>query len=250
MTDGYTLVLGESGHRNIPHEDRARTKETVCEIIWKLKEQCGQKGARIAMINAFAQGGDMICAEAAFEAGVDVFALLPCEREKYLKSFSEEEDREKLLPYLERVKGVRIAPDVEKRGAWFLARGMDKESYEYRQLGIYMAQRSDLLFALWDGKPPKSEYGCGTAEVVEFALEGKYFGFEKTGERKAVCWVKSRRQGDGSKFELSASYLTSIEEGENAEGERLFGKYRSLSTVPAFLHDLSQRSLADFKKQE
>ena len=37
------------------------------------------------MLNAFAQGADMLCAEVAFGMGIAVYAVLPCSEEKYIK---------------------------------------------------------------------------------------------------------------------------------------------------------------------
>lgn len=198
------FTIGVTGHRNLVGEDRpatmAQITEFLKEILSFLKGN-GKDGKDIpaVMLNAFAQGADMLCAEAAFALGIDVYAVLPCALERYAESFDDEEDKGKLEVYLKKCKGVTIAPDTEKCRERFKAEvGMDDESYEYRQLGIYVARRSDVLIALWDGKPPKVQYGCGTVEVIDFALESN----------AAVLWIKCRRRGDGEEADIRRKWIT------------------------------------------
>ena len=46
-------------------------------------------------------------------------------------------------------------------------------NYRFRQAGIYVATHCHVLLALWDGGPG-SAAACGTAEAVDFALNGSY----------------------------------------------------------------------------
>lgn len=234
------VVVGVTGHRNIAEEDKPALKRQVAESLREIFAlAAGEDGERApaVMLNGLAQGADMLCAEAAFEIGMDVYAVLPCEEERYLRSFDDENDRRKLHGYLERAKGVIFAPDIEEKGEWFMAQGVDAESYGYRQLGIYIAERAHVLIALWDGKPPKSQYGCGTAEVIGFALRHSYFGGERRATSdmvapSAVVWVKARRQGDGAAPDVRRTWMTAPTDGERADG------YVFSSEPPDFLRKI------------
>lgn len=197
------VIVGVTGHRNIVGEDKIEIKARVIESLKEIQSLCKGKGIGgedipVVMLNAFAQGADMLCAEAAFGLGMDVCAVLPCALEKYERSFDDDEDAAKLRGYLEKCTGVTVAPDMEKCRERFKAEvGMDDESYDYRQLGICIAERSDVLIALWDGKPPKVKYGCGTVEVIDFALNNN----------AAVSWIKCRRSGDGERADVRRSWI-------------------------------------------
>ena len=196
------FVIGVTGHRNLVVEDRPATMAQITESLKEIKALLKDKlggDISVVMLNAFAQGADMLCAEAAFALGMDVYAVLPCALERYAESFDDEEDKGKLYDYLKKCKEVTVAPDTEKCRERFKAEcGMDNDSYGYRQLGIYIAERSDVLIALWDGKPPKMRFGCGTVEVIDFALERK----------KAVVWIKCRRRGDGEEADIHRKWIT------------------------------------------
>jgi hypothetical protein len=212
------VVVGVTGHRNIVKEDKPAIKAEVKQTLQEIKNLCcGAKGEKtpVIMLNAFAQGGDMLCAEVAFELNIPVVAVLPFEREYYKTTFDDQEEKDKLDDYLSRVERIIIAPDMEKNKEWMQKNeGMDDDSYRYRQLGIYIAEHSHALIALWDGKAPKVNYGCGTIEVIKFALEANFLNEDhlfKAGLLNdcAVCWIKSRRQGDGSEADIKRSWISS-----------------------------------------
>ena len=64
---------------------------------------------------------------------------------------------------LKRASNVFVAPEIEDH--------KEGRDYLYRQAGIYVAEHSHVLIALWDGSEPKKG-GCGTAEIVDIKLKG------------------------------------------------------------------------------
>jgi hypothetical protein len=221
------VVVGITGHRDIVEEDKptikAQVKQTLQEIKELCRTACGEQ-TPVIMLNAFAQGADMLCAEAAFELNIPIVAVLPFEGKYYKETFNNEADKNKLDDYLAKAERIIIAPDIEDNKEWLQkvtkangenkGKGMDDDSYRYRQLGIYIAEHSHALIALWDGKKPKSSYGCGTIEVIKFALETNFLNEDhlfKPGLLNdcAVCWIKSRRQGDGSEADIRRSWISS-----------------------------------------
>lgn len=202
------VVVGVTGHRNITDEDKPALKEQVIAALKEVQALCkskvkGGEDTPVVMLNAFAEGADILCAEAAFELGIDVYAVFPCEVETYRKSFENPEELKKFDGYCKKVKNTGdfiIAPDIEKNEAWLRQEdNVDELSYQYRQLGIYMAEHSHILIALWDGKEPKTAYGCGAVEVVKFALEHSFLDKDHlftpaTLNQTAAIWIKARRK--------------------------------------------------------
>ncbi len=195
------VVIGVTGHRDFFEGDKPLLKEEVKKIIRAVKEQCktrrqGGDDTPVIMLNALAQGGDMLCADAAFEENIPVYAVLPCKEEKYITSFDPGE-AEKLPLYLKKCKRVFVCPDAERNRKWLAETGMDADSYEYRQVGIFIAKNSHVVIGLWDGTPPGA-YGCGAAEVINFALEHTYLNADHlfspgSINDTAVAWIKCRR---------------------------------------------------------
>lgn len=224
QSEKIPVIVGVTGHRNIAESDKAEIKEKVKQSLQELKARCGEKTPLI-MLNALAQGADILCAEAAFEEGVDVYAVLPCEYEKYKESFDDEIDKAKLEIYLKKVKKKFIASDMEKNRAWLKKTvAMTDEDYEYRQAGVYIAEHSHVLIALWDGNPADRYFGCGTVEVIKFALESNYLDSDRLFKPamingSSVIWIKSRRR-DAEKTEITKKWLISRLAENGKEGER------------------------------
>ena len=243
--DKIPVIVGVTGHRNIVPEDYPALKAQVAAALNEVKEICGA-GTPVVMLNAFAEGGDMLCAEVAFDMGIDVYALLPCPAERYVKSFDDKLTAEKLPGCLAKAKRVMVAPDAEENKGWIKQQisELDDESYEYRQLGISMASNSHILIALWDGKPPKTPFGCGTAEVIKFALEQNYLSREHLFQpgsinESAVIWIKARRMGDeatdtGRKWLASKYY--------HMDGGESYGDYKVFDRPPRYIRGVIART--------
>ncbi len=196
------VVVGVTGHRDLYPEDIPALKEEVKKDLLKIKQMCGD--TPVVMLNALAEGADMLCAEVAVEAGIPLYVVMPCEEKRYIESIEDAEAKVRFGCLISRAERVFVAPDTEQNYDWIKTqRDMKQTDYEYRQLGIYMAANSHILLALWNGKePPESNpFGCGAAEVVSFALEQKYLSKDhlfKPGllNDAAVCWIYTRRQKD------------------------------------------------------
>ena len=275
VTDQIPVIVGVTGHRNIVEEDKEEIKKQVKESLADIKELCENKKkggveTPVIMLNAFAQGADMLCAEAAFDMGIKVYAVLPCPEERYKQSFNlyqkekekkgitsgkeyedalkkDEEDKKRLDEYLEKAERKFVAPDTEKNRQWFKNKiNISDDSYEYRQLGIYIAEHAHILIALWDGKPPKEQFGCGTVEVIKFALEHNYLDGDhifKPGMINdcAVVWIKSRRQGDGDEADIRRQWLIS-KIAEDEKGEPYLNDYLVREDAPVFLQNIISKT--------
>lgn len=79
---------------------------------------------------------------------------------------------------------------------------MSADDYAYRQAGIYIAEHSHIILALWDGKLPENEFECGIFEMMRFALDHKFLDRDRLFASGilndgAVLWLNVRRKGGG-----------------------------------------------------
>ncbi|MCH5159488.1 MAG: hypothetical protein J1F66_01390 [Clostridiales bacterium] len=242
-TNKIPIVVGVTGHRNIVKDDYSDISAELRKGFEDIIDLCKTEKPPIILLTGLAQGADMLTAKIAREYDVAYVAVLPCPLQKFRTSFDDEDALAELDDYISHAADVVIVEDIEKDFA--NQPGQDEDSYRYRQVGIYIAQHSSLLFALWDGKPPKSKYGCGTTDVVDMALNHSYVKhmtgphFGMPGDC-AVNWIKCRREGDGSEKDVRSSYLLpSVYHTENdqaATDTELItlddeGKYQCLKTA-------------------
>ena len=159
------ILVGITGHRTVRKQDYNAIYASVKTELEKLQNRC--PNSRIILLTSLAEGGDLLCAEAAAELNIPLFAALPDELEVYKKDFSEEA-RERFAFHCERAEQLFTVPYTERVPEDGISR-----SYRFRQAGIYVASHSHVLLALWDGGPG-TEAACGTSEAVDFALNGSY----------------------------------------------------------------------------
>ena len=108
-------------------------------------------------VSAIADGSDQIAAEAALSLGWELQAILPFRRADYRESLADVPGRESFDALLGRASRVLELPGDEPG---------DVEAYV--MAGRATVAHSDVLIAVWDGKPPRGR--GGTAEVVQIAI--------------------------------------------------------------------------------
>ena len=158
------VMIGISGHRFIRNQDVGVIRQAVRSELQKLQALCPH--SPVVMLSSLAEGGDLVCADAAEELDIPLIAVLPRSREDYERDFSEEA-LARFAHHCARAEQVFVAPETEPP-----PQGGATRDYQFRQAGIYVASHCHILLALWDGEPGK--HGCGTAEAVDFALNGSY----------------------------------------------------------------------------
>ena len=164
QTERIPLTVGVSGHRAIRPQDEPVLAAGVKRELERLHQQYPH--SPLVMLNSLAEGADQLCARAALDMGVPLVAVLPMAQAEYEKDFSG--------PAL---KGFRsLCAQAEQVFAAPFAEAAPEEpdrDFLYRQAGIYVASHCHVLLALWDGEAG-TDTGCGTAEVVDFALRQSY----------------------------------------------------------------------------
>ena len=164
------VVVGVTAHRALREQDLPAIRAAVKAELRKIQKLCPH--SPVMMLSSLAEGGDQLCAEVGEELGIGLTAVLPVERPVYEKDFSPG-GLEKLAHHCARAEQVFVAPDAEAPPADASDLEHATRSFRFRQAGIYVAAHCHVLLALWDGGPG-TKAACGTAEAVDFALNGNY----------------------------------------------------------------------------
>lgn len=141
------MNVGITGHQHLgSSETEAWVRKTLQHLIEAYRVTHG--------FTCLAAGADQLYAELLASQGIPYTPILPCRR--YEEAFQDESARERLSKLLSAApRIVWLDFDRPSRTAFFEA-------------GKEVVARSDMVFAVWDGKPARG-FG-GTADVVSYAL--------------------------------------------------------------------------------
>ncbi len=183
------IIIGVTGHIDLREKDIPRLKGLVRAELLKLKTEYPHSPT--VMLSSLAAGADLLCAEVAAELGIALKCPLPMSVDEYRLDFDAVTvtQFETMLAYAQE---VFIAPNTEPLPAEV------NRDYHYRQAGIYIAEHSHVLLALWDGSAAKPD-GCGTAETVDFMMGGKYKGggcFKASNDGAVIHIMTTRKKSD------------------------------------------------------
>jgi hypothetical protein len=117
----------------------------------------------MTLISSLAEGADRIAARAALEAGFALDVVLPCPAPIYAETFVDDASREEFASLSARARATLILPLAGDSAA-----PLDERlPATFEAAGLTTLAQSDILVAVWDGKP--AEGRGGTGQVVEEA---------------------------------------------------------------------------------
>jgi len=149
------ITIGITGHRDI-----VQTKELKRDIYKYLKKLVvDNKKAEIILLSPLADGADRFVADLFLELAWEYKNLkltvpMPFDQKRYMEDF-DPQSKEEFLEYL------KVADEVIEVE--------NTEGCNYKSVGVYVADRSDILFALWDGT--FNAKSGGTGDIVKYAKE-------------------------------------------------------------------------------
>jgi hypothetical protein len=153
--DVLPLVIGVTGHRDVPVEAEAPLRARFGEILERMQAQ--HRSMPLLVLSGLAAGADIFAAEEALDRGVAVLACLPMPQADYEKDFTPAE-RERFRRVLPRCWDIAVVGTSEQRGQ------------DYVDVATFIAYYSHVLVAFWDGLEARGP--GGTAQVVEFRAGG------------------------------------------------------------------------------
>jgi len=150
------VVIGITGHRDIPAEDVDALKSATKKILRGIERETPHSPH--VLISPLAEGADRIAAHAALEMGWTLGVILPAPVSLYKEDFPTETSRREFSDLMERAAWIEELP----------AQVMNSPTY--RAVGIKIARHSLYLIAFWDGD--KTIVEGGTADIVDLFLHG------------------------------------------------------------------------------
>ncbi|NLH80678.1 MAG: hypothetical protein GX458_07530 [Phyllobacteriaceae bacterium] len=167
------MRVGITGARDIEPAHIGRVERQIGEVLALVRDEMAAFAANsvvgrayvkadgkavLRFLSPLAVGSDQIAAKAAFDLGYHLYIPMPFEPDEYACDFASEADRTTLRELLRAAGEDRFVLDG--------ARG-DLESRSYEAVGRLVARLSDILIAVWDGKPGKGP--GGTSDTLHFA---------------------------------------------------------------------------------
>jgi hypothetical protein len=227
------IVIGVTGHRHMRAGDLPRLRERVRQLFADLRRRYPSTPLRI--VTALAEGADRLVAEVALEDGHEVLVPLPLEPADYEHDFPQ--TLAEFHSILERVppEEVFVLPQDGDSGT-VLPTPPELREKRYRAVGMFLAQQSHVLLALWDGQPTEST--SGTAAVVRMKLDGPA-GMPEAGLRPLdaedggpVYHIHALRAGEAASQALKPPQWMFPQEGDQALFHTLCSRIERFNSEP------------------
>lgn len=158
------MKIGITGHRTRPNMDWPWVRATLLERLRIYPPP-------LIGCTSLAAGADQVFAAAVLKLGGALDVIIPFP--EYEATFSRKTDITRLRKQMAAARDVTVLKPEGTREDGYLRAGM------------MVVDRSDVLFAVWDGKPAVGR--GGTAEVVAHALAAGKQVVHLDGEKKVVA---------------------------------------------------------------
>ena len=164
------LTIGVTGHRDLLADEVPALKKLVRDFFLQLRGD--YPDLDLQLITPLAEGSDSLVAEVALELGIGLIVPLPMPQAEYEQDFSSTAAVETFRDSLGKARIIHLQTLPEAGTHIDTPQERDRQ---YAQLGIFISNHSQVLLALWDGKP--STAAGGTASVVNYHLTAVMPGF-------------------------------------------------------------------------
>ena len=150
------IVLGVTGHRDIPADDVPRLSEVITKHLEDILHD--SPNSPHILLSALAEGADRVAASVALDCGWALGVILPAPADIYENDFTTPQSRAEFHELLAKATWVEsLSAETTGPGA-------------YHTSGLRMLRQSLYLLALWDGDPNGAE--GGTSEMVNLFRHG------------------------------------------------------------------------------
>ncbi len=177
------LRVGITGHRSLSADQAAEIRVRVREVLSTIGDAASKvtqdpksghasKSPLLRIISPIAEGADRLVAQEGLSAGYQLQCPLPFLREEYDHDFKSEDSKQEFNDLLSKATAV-FELDGDRAN----------ESLAYQTVGRVMLAQSDLVIAIWDGKPANGQ--GGTAQIVA----------EAASQEIPIIWLQPDKQG-------------------------------------------------------
>lgn len=163
------LTVGVTAHRDLPATETAGIERLVGELFDELVRRFPE--TPLQALCPLAEGGERAFARVAIARGIPLVVPLPLPREFYIQDFSGAASRDEFdeLCSQATVFELPLRPGVEPRQ---VAQPGALRDREYVKIGAFVSSHSQVLVAIWDGRP--SDQIGGTAQITHYRLFNIY----------------------------------------------------------------------------
>lgn len=219
------LVIGVTGHRDLRDQDIDKLKGMVRGVFTELRSQYPH--TPLLVISALAEGADRLAAEVALEFEAELICPLPLRKELYMKDFSDAASVAEFDAFLNKANYWFELPIMEGYTEEDLLEYGAPRDQHYAQVGAYIALRSQILLAMWNGE--QINLVGGTSQVVHFKLNGVGAPYARSHsaldiiDSGPVYHIVTPRRSQFSippdAFELKKHYPEAVEAAEHTSSE-------------------------------
>jgi len=145
------ITIGITGHRDIV--ETKELKQEIAGFFTKLQSQ----NQETKLLSPLADGADRLVADIyldVFKDRAKLIVPMPFDQERYMEDFDSKSQKE-FLEYLQIADEVFEVPN--------------SQGCNYKSIGIFVADESEILLALWDGS--FNHKSGGTGDIVAYARE-------------------------------------------------------------------------------
>lgn len=154
------MIIGFTGHRpNRLHIGEPRVAARLREVLAAMRQGAREHHAATPLIaiSPLAEGADRLFAKAALELDFELRALLPFKSADYEKTFGDATTTPVYRTLLARAEQMTELPG-----------SLSDDTAAYEAMGRAMVEASDILLAVWDGRPAAGR--GGTPEIIGYAI--------------------------------------------------------------------------------
>lgn len=144
------------------------TIEALAGLDLGVRQPFAATAPALTLVSSLAEGADRIAARAALAAGFALDVVLPCSESIYVGTFTDDDSRGEFDALLAAARARLVLPLT---GAPEQAVA-DRLPRSFEAAGLTMLTQSDILVAVWDGKPAEGRGGTGAIvdEAVRWGL--------------------------------------------------------------------------------
>jgi hypothetical protein len=216
------LCVGVTAHRNLVESEIPGLEESIRALFEGLRSD--YPDLPLCLMSPLAEGGDQLAARVALSLDIPLIAVLPMAQAEYEKDFGAGAALDSFRSLLGRAgQIIELPTSRENRLAGDAVRA---RQLQYAQIGVFISEHSQVLLAIWDGKPGE-EVG-GTGQVVRYHIGAGMEGIEDDptpagllaeDENDLVCHIVCSRDCSGGEpaiglEPLQVSWFSSRDRGE------------------------------------
>ncbi len=153
--------VGITGHRDLKEECIEHYEKKVSELLQELQK----KHKELVVYSPLADGADRLVVKEAQKLNIPYIAILPMPKNHYIIDFDANSKKE-FDSMLNRASEVVTLPLCKDSTLEDISTYNKQRDTQYEAVGHKVADLSDTLIALWDGK--HIGLRAGTGEIVEY----------------------------------------------------------------------------------